>query len=310
VARKQVIPTIVSSGNGRGALPAGIRILAKGGTALDAVEACARIIEADPADDTVGYGGLPNVLGVVELDASIVDGTTHAAGSVAALTGYLHPITVARAVMDRLPHVMLVGAGAVRFAAEIGAEAGELLTPESREKWVERLRDAGHTPASIARVAALGPVVADMVTERGTVNFVAIDKRGNIASAVTTSGWGFKYPGRIGDSPIIGAGNYSDTRFGGAACTGFGELAMRNVTAKTAVDRLARGESAAAVAEAAIADANALTSHGSRLNIVVLAANGEHAAATTKRGVKYAYQSVGMTRPAVRARAIVRRRSR
>jgi len=307
---RKVAPTIVSSGNGRGALPAGIRILAKGGTALDAVEACARIVEADPADDTVGYGGLPNVLGVVELDASIVDGTTHAAGSVAALTGYLHPITVARAVMDRLPHVMLVGAGAVRFAAEIGAEAGELLTPESRETWVERLRDAGHTPASIARAAALGPVVADMVTERGTVNFVAIDKRGNIASAVTTSGWGFKYPGRVGDSPIIGAGNYSDTRFGGAACTGFGELAMRNVTAKTAVDRLARGEHAAAVAEAAIADANALVSHGSRLNIVVLAANGEHAAATTKRGVKYAYQSVGMTRPAVRARAIVRRRSR
>jgi beta-aspartyl-peptidase (threonine type) len=310
VAPKQVIPTIVSSGNGRGALATGIGILAKGGTALDAVEACARIVEADPTDDTVGYGGLPNVLGVVELDASIVDGTTHAAGSVAALTGYLHPITVARAVMERLPHVMLVGAGAVRFAAEIGAEAGELLTPESREKWVERLRDAGHTPASIGRAAALGPVVADMVTERGTVNFVAIDKRGNIASAVTTSGWGFKYPGRVGDSPIIGAGHYSDTRFGGAACTGFGELAMRNVTAKTAVDRLARGEHAAAVAEAAIADANALVSHGSRLNIVVLAANGEHAAATTKRGVKYAYQSVGMTRPAVRARAIVRRRSR
>jgi len=310
VAPKQVIPTIVSSGNGRGALATGIGILARGGTALDAVEACARIVEADPTDDTVGYGGLPNVLGVVELDASIVDGTTHAAGSVAALTGYLHPITVARAVMERLPHVMLVGAGAVRFAAEIGAEAGELLTPESREKWVERLRDAGHTPASIARAAALGPVVADMVTERGTVNFVAIDSRGNIASAVTTSGWGFKYPGRVGDSPIIGAGHYSDTRFGGAACTGFGELAMRNVTAKTAVDRLARGESAAAVAEKAIADANALVSHGSRLNIVVLAANGEHAAATTKRGVKYAYQSVGMTRPVVRARAIVRRRSR
>jgi len=307
---RKVAPTIVSSGNGRAALATGIGILAKGGTALDAVEACARIVEADPADETVGYGGLPNVLGVVELDASIVDGTTHAAGSVAALTGYLHPITVARAVMERLPHVMLVGAGAVRFAAEIGAEAGALLTPESRGKWVERLRDAGHTPASIARAAALGPVVADMVTERGTVNFVALDKRGNIASAVTTSGWGFKYPGRVGDSPIIGAGHYSDSRFGGAACTGFGELAMRNVTAKTAVDRLARGESAAAVAEQAIADANALVSHGSRLNIVVLAANGEHAAATTKRGVKYAYQSVGMTRPAVRARAIVRRRSR
>lgn len=307
---RRAAPTIVSSGNGRGALPAGIRILAKGGSALDAVEACARIVEADPADDTVGYGGLPNVLGVVELDASIVDGTTHAAGSVAALTGFLHPITVARAVMERLPHVMLVGAGAERFAREIGAEEGALLTPESRDEWIRRLRRVKRTPASIATERSLGPIVLEMVQERGTVNFVAMDRHGNFASAVTTSGWGFKYPGRVGDSPIIGAGHYSDTRFGGAACTGFGELAMRNVTTKTAVDRLARGESAAAVAEQAIADANALTSHGSRLNIVVLAANGEHAAATTKRGVKYAYQSVGMTRPAVRARTIVRRRSR
>ena len=307
---KTVTPTIVSSGNGRGALPTGLRILAKAGSALDAVEACARLVEADPSDATVGYGGLPNVLGVVELDASIMDGTTHAAGSVAALTGFMHPITVARAVMERLPHVMLVGAGAARFAREIGAEEGELLTPESRERWVARLREAGHTPASIATLTALAPVVAETVEERGTVNFIAIDKRGDIASAVTTSGWGFKYPGRVGDSPIVGAGHYSDTRFGGAACTGFGELAMRNVTTKTAVDRLARGASAPAVAEEAIADANALVSHGSRLNIVVLAANGDHAAATTRRGVTYAYQSVGMNRPAVKARTIVRRSAR
>jgi L-asparaginase / beta-aspartyl-peptidase len=307
---KKIAPTIVSSGNGRGALPAGVRILAKGGSALDAVEACARIVESDPTDDTVGYGGLPNVLGVVELDASIVDGTTHAAGSVAALTGFMHPITVARAVMERLPHVMLVGTGAGRFAREIGAEEGDLLTPESRAEWIARLRRAKHTPASIVIARELAPVVLEMVKEHGTVNFIAIDKRGNIASAVTTSGWGFKYPGRVGDSPIIGAGHYSDTRYGGAACTGFGELAMRNVTTKTAVDRLAGGASPAFVAEEAIADANALTSHGSRLNIVVLAATGEHAAATTKRGVKYAYQSVGMTRAAVRARAIVRRSSR
>jgi beta-aspartyl-peptidase (threonine type) len=307
---KNVAPTIVSSGNGRGALPAGVRILAKGGSALDAVEACARIVESDPTDDTVGYGGLPNVLGVVELDASIVDGTTHEAGSVAALTGFLHPITIARAVMTQLPHVMLVGAGAARFAREIGAEEGELLTPESRERWIERLRDAKHTPASIASAPALAPVVAQMVEERGTVNFIAIDRHGDIASAVTTSGWGFKYPGRVGDSPIVGAGHYSDTRYGGAACTGFGELAMRNVTTKTAVDRLARGSTAAAVAEDAIADANAVDSHGRRLNIVVLAANGEHAAATTRRGVQYAYQSVGMARAAVRPRTVVRRRSR
>ncbi len=306
---KKTVPTIVSSGNGRGALPTGIRILAKGGSALDAVEACSRIVEADPNDDTVGYGGLPNVLGVVELDASIVDGTTHLAGSVAALTGFLHPITIARAVMEQLPHVMLVGAGAARFAREIGAEEGDLLTPASRDTWIARLRRAKQTPASIAALQALAPVVRESVQELGTVNFIAIDARGNVASAVTTSGWGFKYPGRVGDSPIIGAGHYSDSRHGAAACTGFGELAMRNVTTKTAVDRLARGAAASEVAEAAIADANALVSQGSRLNIVVLAATGEHAAATTKRGVQYAYQTVAMKRPAVQARAIVRRRS-
>ena len=305
----KVKPTIVSSGNGRGALPAGIKILARGGSALDAVEACARIVEADPTDNTVGYGGLPNVLGEVELDASIVDGTTHAAGSVASLKGFLHPITVARGVMTQLPHVMLVGDGAARFAREIGAEAADLLTLESRKAWIAALERVKHTPASIAAAAKLAPVVWTTVAERGTVNFIAIDRKGNLASAVSTSGWGFKYPGRVGDSPVIGAGHYSDSRYGGAACTGFGELALRNVTAKTAVDRLARGTCAAEVAADAIADANALESPGLRLNIVVLAANGDHAAATTKRNVRYAYQTVGMTRPVLKPRTVVRRRS-
>ncbi len=305
----KVAPTIVSSGNGQGALPAGIRILRAGGSALDAVEACARIVEADPKDNTVGYGGLPNVVGEVELDASIVDGSTHLAGSVAALSGFLHPISIARGVMERLPHVMLVGAGAARFAREIGAEEGDLLTPEARTKWIAALRSARHTPASIAAAKALAPVVWTTVQERGTVNFIAIDRRGNVASAVSTSGWAFKYPGRVGDSPVVGAGHYSDSRYGGVACTGFGELALRNLTAKTAVDRLARGARAADVAADAIADANALESPGARLNIVVLAADGSHAAATTKRNVRYAYQSVGMARPAVKPRTIVRRRS-
>jgi len=214
-------------------------------------------------------------------------------------------------VMERLPHVMLVGAGAKRFAREIGAEEAELLTPETRELWIERLREAGQTPASIARAKELAPIVRDVTREeRGTVNFVALDKRGDFATAVSTSGWGYKYPGRIGDSPVIGAGHYCDTRYGGVACTGYGELALRNLTAKTAVDRLAAGLSPATVAENAIADANALVSAGSRLNIVVLGAEGTHAAATTRAGVKYAYQTVGMTRAAVRARTVVRRLSR
>ena len=110
----RAVPIIVASGNGASAMAAGMRILARGGSALDAVEACARIVEADPLDTSVGRGGKPNVLGAVELDASIMDGRALRTGAVAALRGYLHPISVARAVMERTPHVLLVGEGAAR----------------------------------------------------------------------------------------------------------------------------------------------------------------------------------------------------
>ena len=299
-------PIIVASGNGSPALPIGVEILRRGGSALDAVEACARIIEADPEDTSVGRGGKPNVLGVVELDASIMDGTTHRVGAVAAVRGYLFPISIARAVMERLPHVMLVGAGAERFAKEIGAEQARNLTVSTRKLWIERLRKAGETPKSVRRRKTLAPVVWKTVPEErgGTVNFIALDAKGNIASAVTTSGWAYKYPGRVGDSPIIGAGNYCDTRYGGAACTGFGELAIRNVTAKTAVDRLASGMSADAVARAAIADANALDEGA--FNIVVLARDGRHASATNRAGRQYSFMSVGMGEAQVTPRIVVR----
>lgn len=303
---KKVTPIVIASGNGTPGLAAGIAVLRKGGSALDAVEACARVIEADPSDTSVGRGGKPNVLGVVELDASLVDGTTHRVGAVGALTGYLHPITVARAVMERLPHAMLVGDGAARFAAEIRAEKATLLTPSTRKMWVERLAKARETPASVRRRAKLAPVVAKTVgEERGTVNFIALDRAGDLASAVSTSGWAYKYPGRIGDSPIVGAGNYCDTRYGGACCTGFGELAIRNVTAKTAVDRLAAGMSPVEVARRAIVDVNVLDD--AAFNIVVLAADGSHAAASNRTDRRYAWQRVDMDAPVVPAREIVRR---
>jgi beta-aspartyl-peptidase (threonine type) len=298
---------IISSGNGAKALPDGVRILKRGGTALDAVEACARFVEADVTDITVGRGGLPNIVGVVELDASIVDGSTHRAGAVAALVGYHHPITVARAVMTKLPHVMLVGKGAALFAREIGAERSRNLTPSTRKLWVEALKAVGETPASVRRTKQLLPIVKRVIAKRlGTVNFIALDKKGNVASAVTTSGWGYKYPGRVGDSPIIGAGNYCDTKFGGACCTGFGELAMRNVTAKTAVDRLASGLSPAAVARRAIADANALAN--APFNIVVLAANGTHASAANRVDRRYAFMDVTMREAASHLRSLVKAR--
>jgi isoaspartyl peptidase/L-asparaginase-like protein (Ntn-hydrolase superfamily) len=285
---RAIRPVVVASANGAKALPAAIAILIEGGSALDAVEAAARIVESDPTDTSVGRGGWPNILGTVEVDASIMDGSTRRAGTVGAVRGYLHPISIARAVMERLPHVMLVGDGAMRFAAEIGAERGRLLTPRTRSLWVDFLKDAGESPVSIKRREKLASLVQRTVrlNRKGTVNFIAIDKKGHMASAVSTSGWGYKYPGRLGDSPIIGAGNYCDERYGAACCTGFGELAMRALTAKTAVDRLASGMSPEAVVRAAIRDVNELDApNPPAMNIVVLARDGRYASATNTRFV-------------------------
>jgi beta-aspartyl-peptidase (threonine type) len=143
---------------------------------------------------------------------------------------------------------------------------------------------------------------------KGTVNFIALDRRGRMASAVSTSGWGYKYPGRVGDSPILGAGNYCDGRSGGAACTGFGELAMRALTAKTAVDRLASGMSPATVARRAIADVNEIdgTRDPAAMNIVLLARDGRYAAATNRPGREFAVMTSEMREPLVKRRIAVR----
>jgi len=304
-----VTPTIVASKNGAKALPAAMRILRRGGSALDAVEAAARIVEADPSDTSVGRGGWPNILGTVEVDASIMDGSTLRAGSVGAVRGYLYPISIARAVMERLPHVMLVSDGAMRFAAEIGAEKATLLTPRTRGLWIDFLKHVRETPASVKRRKTLAPVVMKTVglERKGTVNFIAIDRKGRMASAVSTSGWGYKYPGRVGDSPIIGAGNYCDGRYGGATCTGFGELAMRALTAKTAVDRLAGGLTVAEAARRAIADVNALEPDDPpAMNVVVLAKDRTYASATNWEGREFAVMTGDMKEPFIDRRIVVR----
>jgi beta-aspartyl-peptidase (threonine type) len=157
----------------------------------------------------------------------------------------------------------------------------------------------------VRRSKGLLAITRRVIAKRlGTVNFIAIDRKGKVASAVTTSGWGYKYPGRIGDSPIVGAGNYCATDAGGACCTGYGELAMRSLTAKTAVDRLSSGLSAAAVARRAIRDTNALSREP--MNIVVLAADGTHASATNRAGRQYAFMSIAMDEPATKRRAVVK----
>jgi len=203
----------------------GMRQLLRGASAGDVAERIACAVEDDPDEHTVGYGGWPNILGEVELDASFMDGAARRAGAVAALKGYRHPISIARQVMLRLPHVLLAGDGAARFAAEIGAERRDMLSPEARLAWMDRLAEVGDAQGQgtidLAVRALRQPLGSD------TMNVIVRDAAGNLCSAVTTSGIAWKYPGRVGDSPLIGAGNYCDNRYGAAACMGLGEAAIR-----------------------------------------------------------------------------------
>ncbi|MCA1553505.1 MAG: isoaspartyl peptidase/L-asparaginase, partial [Chloroflexi bacterium] len=223
---------LVGSTNAQVGFEQGMTILRGGGSVLDAVEATIRAVEANPDDHSVGYSGLPNVLGEVELDASIMDGRTLETGAVCAVRGYEHPISIAKQVMLRLPHVLLAGAGAERFANELGFETRDLLTPEAKAIFEGKVQ-----PERFQRREALREMVSRTLQDaekasaakdyHGTVNVIAMDKHGDIASGVSTSGLAWKYPGRVGDSPIIGAGNYADNRYGACACTGDGELAQR-----------------------------------------------------------------------------------
>ncbi len=290
---------MIASERGEVGLGAGMDLLRAGGTAMDAVEAAVRIVEANEADHYVGVGGLPNLLGVVELDASIMDGATRRAGAVAAVTGFPHPISIARAVCDRLPqHLLLVGPGAERFADEVGIERGETLTDEAKEMWREGLEPSGLARAlenfgpgeaeyrrqALDRMAAMAPPAGPW----GTVNVLALDAAGNLAVAVSTSGYPWKYPGRVGDSALIGAGNYCDNRFGAAACTGRGELAIRASTARCVVLGLQQGLDPARACAGALAETAELPDDfRSSLQVLCLTPDGEHAGASTRPGSTY-----------------------
>jgi L-asparaginase / beta-aspartyl-peptidase len=279
---------VIASANGRVGMPAAWDVLAGGGSALDAVEAGARVVEDDPADTTVGYGGWPNLAGEVELDASIMDGATRRAGAVAGLRRTRRAVSLARQVMERLPHVLVVGDGADRLAAELGYDAEDLLTEAAAAKWREVVGGLDEAPMREAvRVATDPERVA------GTVNFIALDGRGGLASAVSTSGWAWKYPGRAGDSPVIGAGNYADARYGAACCTGYGELALRTSAARTIVAGMQAGLGPDDACAAALAELWALDDVPRSMlvmSVVALSADGEPAAASTAPGRTYVVQ--------------------
>ncbi len=306
---------VVVSHGGEVGIEAAIAILRRGGGALDAVEAAARLVEADATNHTVGVGGWPNLLGQVELDASIMDGRTRATGAVGALRGYRHPITVARQVMEQLPHALLVGEGAARFAAEIGAEQEELLTAEARAGWEAWL--AGHVPPEVRadwpprELAPWARLTADPEQPRGTVNILARDGEGHLAVAVSTSGWAWKHPGRLGDSPIIGAGNYCDDRYGAAACTGVGEWTIRCSTARCVVLYEELGASVEEACRRAARELLALPERQrivGRVNIVALDRQGRPYGVTTDaEPCAYTVWEEGMPVPQARESEHVKR---
>jgi beta-aspartyl-peptidase (threonine type) len=312
------LPTLVSSENGWKGLLVAMEMLRDGASALDAVEAATRIVEDDPDDHSVGFSGMANAAGDVELDASIMDGESMAAGAVAAIRGYAHPITLARKVLEMTPHVLLVGRGGERLAAEAGFAEEEMHTDRSQEIWRERFSHYGMKPngdGPLAEVATLltRPLELDRSIyfetpetglRTGTVNFLALDRLGKMASAVSTSGMAWKYPGRVGDSPIIGAGNYCDGRYGAAACTGIGELAIRAGTARSVILYMKMGMSLQDAGLEALRDMTSLGYDGAHsMNIVALAPSGEHAGFSTTSGRRYLYMRADMSEPEYVARS-------
>lgn len=279
-------------------------ILRRGGSALDAVEAACRVVEDNLDDHSVGTGGFPNSDGMVELDASLMEGTTRRAGAVAALKDHPYPISVARAILERLPrHLLLVGEGAATFAAAQGFETRELLT----EAAAEAFRQKKFT-LSGEEYAFDGTDVRRSPETYGTVNFLAQDAEGRIASGVTTSGWAFKAPGRVGDSPLIGAGNYCDDRFGACACTGLGEWSIRASTARTVVLAMQLGMSLDDACVFAFRDLFSipiLPPIDPVMSFVALDKNGAHAGYSTTPGRTYVWQTSDMAQFEIRERVIV-----
>lgn len=214
------------------------KILSANGRALDAVEEGVKLIEGDPNERSVGYGGRPDRDGYVTLDACIMDENANI-GSVAAIEHIRHPISVARAVMEKTPHVMLVGEGALQFALEQGFKKEKLLTEISEKEWKEWLKESDYHPEI-------------NIENHDTIGMIALDASGNLSGACTTSGMAYKMHGRVGDSPIIGAGLYVDNEIGAATATGHGEEVIRISGSHLIVELMRQGKTPQQACEEAV----------------------------------------------------------
>ncbi len=238
-------PVAVSSENGMAAVARAFELLQAGCDPVEAAVAGVNIVENDPNDHSVGYGGLPNEDGVVELDACVMHGPRHKAGAVAALQRIKNPSSVARLVMERTDHVLLVGEGALRFARAHGFPEEELLTDKAREiwlRWRETRSDqddwlAPEADVHAARMAGVPP----RKDRHGTITCLALTAAGDLGGSTTTSGLAFKIPGRVGDSPILGAGLYVDNEVGACGSTGRGEANLINCSSFLVVELMRGG---------------------------------------------------------------------
>jgi len=253
------------------------KILSAGGRALDAVEAGARVPEGDAKETSVGLGGLPDRDGRVTLDACIMDENGRC-GSVAFLEHIVHPISVARKVMEKTPHVMLVGEGALQFALANGFKKEKLLTKESEKAWKEWLKKAEYKPVA-------------NIENHDTIGIIALDANGNLSGACTTSGMAYKMRGRVGDSPIIGAGLYVDNEIGAATSTGVGEEVIRIVGCHLVVELMRQGnspEDACRLAVERIISKNPEKAKQVQVGFLALNKKGEHGAYCLQKGFTFA----------------------
>lgn len=290
ISVKKNLPVIISTWNhGIPANQKAMTILKEGGSIVDAVEQGVMIPEADPKVQSVGLGGFPDREGIVTLDASIM-GPDGNAGSVSCLEEILHPISVARLVMENTPHVMLSGEGALQFALENGFEKQNLLTPESKKFYEEELLKTGYTPH---------PNWENEPNKyHDTIGLIAIDINGDIAGACTTSGLGLKMRGRVGDSPIIGAGLYVDNEVGAATATGMGELVMKTLGSFLVVELMRNGMNPQeATMEAVKRIAKKVPDHENyQVGFIAVNKNGETGAYALKPGFNYALYQEGQNK--------------
>jgi N4-(beta-N-acetylglucosaminyl)-L-asparaginase len=274
-------PVVVSTWNfGLDANKEAWKILSTSGRALDAVEAGARVPEGDPKESSVGLGGLPDRDGHVTLDSCIMDEFANC-GAVACLEHIVHPVSVARKVMEKTPHVFLVGEGALKFALANGFKKENLLTKESEKAWKEWLKTAKYKPVA-------------NIENHDTIGIVALDGKQNLSGACTTSGMAYKMQGRVGDSPIIGAALFVDNEIGAATSTGVGEEVIRIVGSHLVVELMRQGNSpqqACELAVARIVKNQPEKSKEIQVGFLALSKNGEYGAFALQKGFTYAVQS-------------------